>query len=134
MDKLEELREDSDGDRIINCSEQCVLEFLCAHCGTKIETLENKLPKIEYPLKKRNNNVIIKDDKCPYCKEKLSKCSVCSCPIRLSKKSNNECLVFCNKCSHGGHYEHYKVWFQEFNECPNSKCNCRCQEEGYKGF
>ena len=70
MDNFNEIKEESDGDKIINCSEQCVLEFLCAHCGTKIETLENKIPKIENPLK---NIVIIKDDNCPNCKEKLSK-------------------------------------------------------------
>ena len=99
--------DDHNHDRINNSTEQCVLIFRCYHCGEKFNI-------------------------CPKCKYKFTKCSVCACPIKLSQNSNNECFVFCNKCSHGGHYDHYKGWFKEFNECPNSRCDCRCQQEDEK--
>ena len=129
MESPNDQKEDTDSDKINNCLEQCVLKFTCSYCGNKLDTFTKNKKENKYPLKQINTFSIINDDKCPQCKVKLSKCSVCSCPVKLSNKSNNECLVFCNKCSHGGHYEHYKGWFQEFNECPNSKCNCRCQQE-----
>ena len=93
------------------------------------------------------------DGSCPSCKQKLTKCAVCLFPISidtniklrrigsssyLNKESNNkdeneknvfnECYVFCTKCLHGGHLEHYKDWFNAFNECPFFKCSCKCEE------
>ena len=102
----------------------CVLVFVCSHCGKKMDTFGK-----DDENKNSFTNGIINDDICPKCRFKFSKCSVCLCPINLSKKANNKCIVFCNKCLHGGHYDHYKGWFKEFNECPNSKCDCRCQQE-----
>ena len=128
--------DDHDHDKINNPIDQCVLIFRCYHCGEKFDTLENNIqPNIcIYNMGINKNKIpnIIKEDICPKCKYKFTKCSVCSCPIKLSQKSNNECIVFCNKCSHGGHYDHYKGWFKEFNECPNSRCDCRCQQEDEK--
>ena len=104
--------------------DHCVLVFVCSKCGLKLDPIDKNDKNIN-----SFTNGIINDNICPNCKFKFSKCSVCLCPINLSKKSDNKCIVFCNKCSHGGHYDHYKGWFKEFNECPNSKCNCRCQQE-----
>ena len=126
--------DDHDHDRINNSTEQCVLIFRCYHCGEKFDTLESNIQQNIYIVNKNKNpvNNITSEDVCPKCKNKFSKCSVCLCPIKLSKKSNNEYFVFCNRCKHGGHYDHYKGWFKEFNECPNSRCDCRCQQEDEK--
>ena len=129
MDCSNEQKEDTDSDKNNNCLEQCVLKFTCSYCGNKLDTFTKKKSQNKNPQRQFNTYNVTNDDKCPQCKVKLSKCSVCSCSVKLSNKADNDCLVFCNKCSHGGHYEHYKFWFQEFNECPNSKCNCRCQQE-----
>ena len=130
MDFPNDIKDDNDPDKTIASLDQCVLVFLCPHCGRKVDTLESH----NHPNSILHNPNIIDGDMCPSCKNKLSRCSVCSCPIKLSNKSNNECLVFCIKCSHGGHYEHYKGWFREFNECPNSQCDCRCQQEEIKEY
>ena len=131
MDFPNEQKDDNYSDKIVTPLNQCVLKFLCSHCGINFDTFAHVGQTISNNFMNNNAN-ITNDDICPSCKHKLSKCSVCLCSIKLSNKSNNECLVFCNKCSHGGHYEHYKDWFKEFNECPNSKCDCRCQQEEIK--
>ena len=120
--------EENESEKVINPNNQCVLIFTCSYCGKKYNTIEN-ISNDKCQVKS-----MVSDDVCPACKHNFSKCSVCLCFIKLKKIHNNELFVFCTKCHHGGHYEHYKGWFKEFNECPNSKCDCRCQEEGYKNL
>ncbi len=90
----------------------CILIFRCSYCGEELDTFQ------------KNISDMTNSDSCPKCKHNYSRCSVCSHPIKV-----NECLVYCTKCSHGGHYEHYQDWFREITECPNSKCSCRCSED-----
>ena len=123
MENLIEQKEGNESDQISNPhdKDQCILEFRCSHCEQNMNTIKKNTLTV-FP---NSNN----DDICPSCKYKFTKCSVCLCPIKLNSKSNNANLVFCNKCFHGGHYNHYKGWFKEFNECPNSQCDCLCQKE-----
>ena len=127
--------EDNESEKIRNPNNKCVLIFRCSYCGEELNTLEENISDNSYSPGKgeiyfRQN--MTNYDVCPKCKHNYSKCSVCLCPIKISKNLNNECFIYCTKCSHGGHYEHYQDWFREFNECPNSKCDCRCRDEGYK--
>ncbi len=113
--------------------DKCILLYTCYHCGLKINTIQNdsnSQSNSNYFKEKIGNYLkeIKTDDICLDCKRNFVKCSVCLCPIKLNK-DNNECIIYCAKCFHGGHYEHYKEWFNEFNECPNYNCNCRCQED-----
>ena len=122
------MENDDETEKIKNASDKSMLIFTCSFCGQKnfnSNFLSNEKKRI---LQKEN-----KDDICQNCKNYFTKCSVCLCPLKLSK-DNSVCIIYCTKCCHGGHYEHYQGWFNEFNECPNSKCNCRCQEDNRKSF
>ena len=132
---MESQSEENESEKNPNLDEHCVLIFTCSYCGNKINTTENFSSSNSLSLKENfSGQSMMDDDLCPSCKHNFSKCSVCLCPIKISKKLNNECYVYCTKCHHGGHYEHYKGWFKEFNECPNSKCDCRCQDENFKNL
>ena len=124
MESLE-IEEENELENIKKPKEKCVLVFTCSYCGSKINTLKisNSKEKYKYIIKNSNYDI------CQSCKRNLSKCSVCHCPVKLSQNLNNEAFIYCTKCSHGGHYDHYQGWFKEFNECPNSQCDCRCQED-----
>ena len=115
---------------------KCILSLICSKCGKKLSSfITNQLSnKKNNCFSSDKNKNIINDNECPYCNFNLSRCSVCSCPIKLDILSNKECLAYCNKCLHGGHYNHYKDWFKEFTECPNSKCSCQCQLEDKETF
>ena len=128
---MDNLNESTDAEKVENQDDKCILIFTCSYCGERIDTTKNNFEgKKELFFNQSMGN----DDICPKCKHNFIKCSVCLCPMKLSKNNKNESIIFCTKCHHGGHYEHYAGWFEEFNECPNSKCNCRCQEEGYKNL
>ncbi|RIA93440.1 hypothetical protein C1645_722688 [Glomus cerebriforme] len=47
------------------------------------------------------------------------KCSICS---RTVRGLSNFCMI----CSHGGHTNHIREWFEENNECP-AGCGCHCK-------
>ena len=131
---MESLDDENELEKIRNPNKKCVLIFTCSYCGKKLNTIKNNLSD-----NSRDNNTIMKNrsiDICPGqdCKRNFCKCSVCGCSIKLNLNLNNEAFIYCTKCSHGGHYDHYQEWFKEFNECPNSKCFCRCQEELDKDF
>ena len=131
---MDNLNDESDGEKSRNPNDKCILIFTCSYCGKKINTLKKNEDDKSLSYEKDNNffyQNMANDYICSGCnKTYLKKCSVCLCPIKISKNLNSECITFCTKCSHGGHYEHYKEWFTYLNECPNSKCNCICQEEG----
>ena len=132
---MEYIDDENDSEKFRNPKEKCVLIFTCSYCGSKINTIKINLKgsstskEIEKVIPKNKN-----DDICQECKRNLAKCSVCQCPIKLKKNLNNQAFIYCTKCSHGGHYDHYQGWFKEFNECPNSRCNCRCQEDNIKNL
>ncbi len=119
---MDSVDDENESEKIRNPNEKCVLIFTCSYCGSKLNTIK-KNSKEKTIIKNKN------DDICPECKRNLSKCSVCRCPIKLNINLNNETFIYCTKCSHGGHYDHYQGWFKEFNECPNSQCDCLCQKE-----
>ena len=134
---MKKIKDDNESEKIRNPKDKCILVFRCSYCGEEIDTFDKHFSDNSSSMDKgeiyfRQN--MTSDDVCPKCKYSYTKCSVCLCPIKINKNLNNVCIIYCNKCSHGGHYEHYQDWFKEFNECPNSKCNCRCQEDGFKGF
>ena len=100
-------------------------------------------------------NRIIDITVCPNCSKKLPNCSICKCPIEINNSNinfrtnynrsysnlkdsnaneNNEneqkfCYIWCIKCKHGGHVEHYLEWFNDYNICPSFECNCKCNDE-----
>lgn len=37
-------------------------------------------------------------------------------------------IVWCQKCKHGGHFEHIMDWFTTETRCPVSECDCNCSE------
>ena len=129
---MDNLNDESESEKYRNPNDKCILLFTCSYCGKKINTIKNN--NTEKPLYEKESFYFIpnmaNDYICTGCnKPYLKKCSVCLCPIKLNK-INSETIVFCIKCSHGGHYPHYKEWFREMNECPNPKCDCLCQIEG----
>ena len=128
---MESLDEENESEKIRNPNEKCTLIYTCSYCGTKLNTIKKNSSEnfMDNSVMKNKNYDICSDIKC---QRNLCKCSVCGCPIKLNINSNSEKFIYCIKCSHGGHFDHYQGWFKEFNECPNSKCDCRCQEDTYK--
>jgi len=114
----------------IKKNNECEVRLTCYFCNT-----------ILFPENQFVTN------KCPKCQKFLPKCSICFFPIKISendsipfsyiKNNNNKdnfknknCeFIFCSKCKHGGHINHYLEWFDEFNVCPFSECNCLCMKE-----
>ena len=135
---MDNLNDESESEKDRNRNEKCILLFTCSYCGKKLNTLNiNEDDNSSSGYEKDNifYQNMANDYICSGCnKTYLKKCSVCLCAIKINKNYNSGCIIFCTKCSHGGHYEHYKEWFTYLNECPNSKCDCRCQEEGYKNL
>ena len=121
-------------EKIRKTNEHSIILFTCSYCGEKLDMDKKSSTINSIPSSKKTSPIFFdnscNDDICPKCKQFYTKCSVCSFPIKLNKNLGNHCIISCTKCSHGGHFEHYQSWFSEFNECPNSKCNCRCQEIG----
>ncbi len=129
----------------------CILLLKCAYCKKTLDSTKNDSSR-DYSNRwgmsiNRNDNI------CFYCGQYLSKCAVCNFPITIHNNSNikrvssvislegNEesrnnsdknnpidLYAFCTKCRHGGHFDHYRDWFAEFNQCPFSTCECRCKD------
>ena len=117
-----------------NNNENLPLCLCCQNCYLKLN------------LKIKNNYLQIKSEiLCPKCSHNLPACSLCHLPIitfkrnqikaqnnniisneKETQENNDNKFVFCTKCLHGGHLEHYEEWFSEFNICPVSKCECLC--------
>lgn len=55
---------------------------------------------------------------CADCKKYSFYCSVCRLPVKGS------CSI-CLKCLHGGHVNHFSVWFESHDFCPTG-CGCNC--------
>ena len=111
----------------IKKNNECEVRLTCYFCNT-----------ILFP----DNQFIT--NKCPKCHKFLPKCSICFFPIKINENNsvpfknfiynnnnnnNNYEFIFCTKCKHGGHINHYLEWFEEFNVCPFSECNCLCIDE-----
>lgn len=55
---------------------------------------------------------------CTSCKKYSLYCSICRLPVKGS------CSI-CMKCLHGGHVNHFDVWFNSYDYCPTG-CGCEC--------
>lgn len=132
----------------IEKSNHCTVVLTCKACGNRIrgESEEQILPS---NIKKLNIDINYCPKNNPFCNRKFSKCSVCSEPIKVEcvieenkgsliskkqlpkikkeKENFHNCYIYCTKCSHGGHLEHYLEWFTEFIKCPNLGCDCNCE-------
>ena len=132
------------------------LSLACWFCGEPICSKKNDLgkrPRIIYNKKQNSSMYGVGDENtCKNCGRKFPMCSVCERPIEINNKvqtsrmgtvkSSKElkCLeedvkgadqlfVWCSKCDHGGHVDHYKDWFEDCRECPAENCECNCKEE-----
>jgi len=62
---------------------------------------------------------------CSDCKKYSFNCSICRLPVKGS------CSI-CMNCLHGGHVNHFSVWFETHDFCPTG-CGCKCptMPQGY---
>ncbi len=102
-------------------------------------------------------NRLIDGTVCPCCSKKIPSCSICQSSIEINNTNNNNVknnisnrsfnnlkdtdkneneddkksfrYIWCVKCKHGGHVEHYLDWFNEFYVCPSFDCNCKCNSD-----
>lgn len=75
---------------------------------------------------------------CGACRKPLPKCVICRHhfgSIVDSISMFGECVssiehsfVYCVWCHHGGHYNHMKDWFKDYDICPATACECRCSK------
>ncbi|CDW83462.1 wd repeat-containing protein 24 [Stylonychia lemnae] len=70
-----------------------VISTLCQFCGTSEE---------------QSNSTQCSN---PKCKKVYSRCSICNVPVKTL-------YVWCQGCSHGGHYNHMLKWLKDNNTCP----------------
>ncbi len=125
----------------------CTLLLKCNYCLRQLDSTKNDSSREYTNLGGMPNN--LNDNVCFGCGQYLSKCAVCSFPITIhinskirkvsstntlgnggyeEKNMVNELYAFCTKCHHGGHFDHYRDWFQEFNQCPFYNCECMCKD------
>lgn len=132
------------------------LYLTCYYCGTKIHSDKiDQRSKTNLFLKDRHDYLNLRSSKtedtcCPKCSKKLPSCSVCLFPIEVSGQTKitkigiinsltdlrkgegngkNSRYIWCTRCRHGGHLDHYTEWFKTFLVCPFSECNCRCFDD-----
>lgn len=102
----------------------------------QVKKLHNKQEKnIEYIWKcltcKKNLRLQKDNDKselngcniCEYCGASQPRCAICYAIIGTG---NDNSLLFCTLCEHGGHMDHISKWFADYNICPVPECNCVC--------
>lgn len=58
---------------------------------------------------------------CSNCKKPLLTCTLCRLPVRGA-------AICCLLCSHGGHTEHLKKWFDKYDVCAYG-CGCKCVQQ-----
>ena len=56
---------------------------------------------------------------CLGCLRPSMECCVCLLPVRGLASC-------CQRCGHGGHYNHVRRWFTQDRFCPVASCNCEC--------
>ena len=138
-------------------ADSCGLYLTCYYCSTKIHPAKaEQRSRTNLFLKDRHDYLNFRlskteDTCCPKCAKKLPACSVCLFPIevngqtKISKlgmvnsqsdlrkeeetKGRNSMYIWCTRCRHGGHLNHYREWFKTFYACPFSECKCRCMDK-----
>uniref|UniRef100_A0AC34QCH8 GATOR complex protein MIO zinc-ribbon like domain-containing protein n=1 Tax=Panagrolaimus sp. JU765 TaxID=591449 RepID=A0AC34QCH8_9BILA len=111
----------------------------CTYCGRaaypcSTERIQNyKAKGREMPDNFPNRSRITT---CAGCRKQLPKCVICRhhygsivdsmATLGENYASIDQSFVFCSHCHHGGHYIHIKEWFEQYNICPASSCDCHC--------
>lgn len=81
---------------------------------------------------------------CPKCGRHLPRCAICLQHLGMPRSDRPELrteekdplaefLSFCMKCDHGFHAEHARMWFERHDECPVTKCRCKCNQRDIVG-
>jgi WD40 repeat protein len=79
---------------------------------------ERRLPDLTIQCNNLNCRTRCRSVQCQACKRYSFYCSICRLPVKGS------CSI-CIKCLHGGHVNHFNVWFNNNDFCPTG-CGCKC--------
>ncbi|KAF8624642.1 hypothetical protein AX15_005795 [Amanita polypyramis BW_CC] len=83
---------------------------------------------------------------CPHCNRQLPRCSICLMTLgviydaekyaeAVHSSRDEDAIVICQTCRHGGHATHITEWFwmedgrRNHETCAVADCNCRCADE-----
>lgn len=79
---------------------------------------ERRLPDLTIQCNNLDCRTRCRSVQCQACKKYSFYCCICRLPVKGS------CSI-CMKCLHGGHVNHFNVWFNNNDFCPTG-CGCKC--------
>ena len=73
---------------------------------------------VVFDCPKCGRNAEFNSNVCRACQDFAFRCSICDNAVR-------GLFTVCDICSHGGHVQHMKSWFDNHQDCPTG-CGCKC--------